>query len=201
MPDAKKSPTDAAGQMLKSLLVLARAIDQILQKQSDVSLGNRALPGSHLNVLLLLGHRGTETPSRIARFLGVSKPAVTQIVDAMIAAQLVRRRWGLSDRRVVSLELTTKGRRKFASVRRRQLQIVRVALADADNREKAHRAHVVEEITRSLLKAGKAYEGFCLQCGAHADGSCVLVGGKASCLLRETTPHSSRRDGSMNHRA
>ncbi|MFH1109079.1 MAG: hypothetical protein V1790_07790 [Planctomycetota bacterium] len=43
---------------------------------------------------------------------------------------------------------------------------------------------VLQKITSSLAHADRTFTHFCLQCGAHADGSCVLIGGDADCLFR-----------------
>lgn len=78
---------------------LARA-----QRQTDQQFG---LTPVHWHVLSLL-HRGAiETMGDVAAKLCVSKGAATQILDVLVAKQLVRRTLDQHDRRVVRLQLTT----------------------------------------------------------------------------------------------
>ena len=79
---------------------LARA-----QRQTDQQFG---LAPVHWHVLGLL-HRGAiETMGDVAAKLCVSKGAATQILDVLVAKQLVQRTPDQHDRRVVRLQLTTR---------------------------------------------------------------------------------------------
>ena len=196
MSKRKSSTNKIAGDVLKSLLVVSRAVDQVLENSAVNAVTNGGLAVSRMRIVMFLGHRGEQTPTRVAKFLGVSKPAVTQIIDAMIRSGFVNRRAGLDDRREVELDLTMKGRRTFSAIRRKQTQVVRVALELAKHSSKGEWVSILHEITRSLLAADQTYEKFCLQCGAHADGTCVLLGGQACCLLRKkqsATPRPRRQ--------
>jgi DNA-binding MarR family transcriptional regulator len=61
--------------------------------------------------ILELVSRGTERSTQIASRLATSKPAVTAVVDGLVGAGLLNRSSVAGDRRVVRLELTSKGRR------------------------------------------------------------------------------------------
>lgn len=62
------------------------------------------------------------SPSELAEYLLLSRPAVTRLVDDLVAKHLLARRPGESDRRRIGLSLTTAGRKHlddyFAGARR-----------------------------------------------------------------------------------
>ena len=128
MPRRKQTlPLSAVDALLKALLVQARTVDHILGRRAVESAVKESLSPSKVQILRLLGQRGVQTSSQIARFLGVTKPAVSQIVDTMVRDRLMVRRPAKSDRREVRLELTKKGMTAFQAVRRQQRHYLRSA--------------------------------------------------------------------------
>ncbi|MHC4067107.1 MAG: MarR family winged helix-turn-helix transcriptional regulator [Planctomycetota bacterium] len=85
--------------LIKSLLVLARTVNHVLETRAVESAVGEQLSPSKVQILRLLGERGRQNSSRVAYFLGVSKPAVSQIIDAMSRDGLVSRETALHDRR------------------------------------------------------------------------------------------------------
>ena len=96
--------------LLKSLLVISRTIDHVLENRA-IEVSGQPLTPSKIQILRLLGQRGEQSSSQFARFLGVSKPAVTQIVTGMVDDGLLRRVDRPQDRRGFALKLTAKGKR------------------------------------------------------------------------------------------
>ena len=74
------------------------------QRQTDQQFG---LAPVHWHVLGLLHSGAIETMGDVAAKLCVSKGAATQILDVLVAKQLVQRTPDQHDRRVVRLQLTT----------------------------------------------------------------------------------------------
>lgn len=176
--------------LLKSMLVLARTVEYILEDRAVETAVDGPLSASKVQVLRLLGRRGGQTSTQVAHFLGVSKPAVSQIIDSMVASKLVARKSVKHDRRQVVLQLAERGKAQFRAVRRTQRQLVRGAFRASGNGEADSLADTLETLTKALVASDRAYEKYCLQCGAHADGSCVLVDGDAECVFLE---HKTRR--------
>lgn len=170
-------------ELLKAMLVLSRSVDQVLGIRAVQAASKTRLSSSKVQVLRLLGRRGSQTSTQTARFLGVSKPAVSQIIDAMVRSKQVTRQTGKTDRREVNLQITERGRTLLNAVQHQQRHYVRnaVRLAGAAGTKKW--VEMMEAISNGLAKADQAYEEFCLQCGAYGDGSCVLEGGKSDCLF------------------
>ena len=94
---------------LKALLVVSRTTQQILESSAVESAVGKSMSSSKVQILRLLGTRGAQMASQVARFLGVSKPAVTQIIDTMVKSKLVSRKVAKASRREVSLTLTANG--------------------------------------------------------------------------------------------
>jgi DNA-binding MarR family transcriptional regulator len=177
--------------LLKALLVQARTVDHILGKRAVESAVKESLSPSKVQILRLLGQRGVQTSSQIARFLGVTKPAVSQIVDTMVRDRLMVRRPAKSDRREVRLELTKKGMTAFQAVQRQQRHFLRSATRRLSKAQTSRWTELLQEMSTHLAKADSDFKEFCLQCGAHRDGTCVLSGGDAECpFLRHITPLS-----------
>lgn len=84
-----------------------------LSKRLEVALAEVELSMPQYRLLLFLSRR-SEVASRLAGHLAVSPPAVTTLVDGLVARGLVARTADPDDRRRVRHELTTAGRRSLA---------------------------------------------------------------------------------------
>jgi DNA-binding MarR family transcriptional regulator len=175
----KTTPVKTVDELLKSMLVLSRAVGYVIETRAVRAAAKHRLSASKVQVLRLLAFRGGQTCAKVARFLGVTKPAVTQIVDSMVRAKLVTRRTVPEDRREVNLQLSKKGLALFQTIRQEQRHYVRLAMRQAPNIGKC--IGVLNDMSAALAQADEAFESFCLQCGGHGDGACVLVGGGARC--------------------
>lgn len=168
--------------LLKTMLVLSRAVDHSLEANAVEAAVGETLSSSKVQILRLLGHRGNQTASQLARYLAVSKPAVSQIIDTMVRAKLVNRRTAKEDRREVNLSLTPKGKKFSQSVLKEQRQFLKSALKQSKNFSASRWLKAMQEATEGLARADKSFNHYCLQCGAHDDATCVLPDGDAECL-------------------
>jgi DNA-binding MarR family transcriptional regulator len=184
---------ETAEELLKCFLVLSRTIDHVLEARAVEMAVREPLSSSKIRILGLLGHRGGHRASDVAKFLGVTKPAVTQIIDTMIRSRLVRRKPGEQDYREVFLELTDRGKRVFRTLRSRQRHLIRVALTRAQRREAQPWIGALREMTQALAQADDTVTEYCLQCGAHADGTCILEGGDACCRFLQPGFHPQEK--------
>lgn len=191
----KPSGTKRVDDILKAILVLSRTTEYVLETQAvNAAVNGRKgssssqshLSGSKVKILRLLGQRKGQTSTQVARFLGVSKPAVTQIIDSMMRAKLVTRRTGTRDRREVNIQLTPKGRDLNQSVRRTQRLYIRNALRNRSKHDADRWVATLRDVSGVLALADRAFQRFCAQSNAHEDGTCVLEGGDATCLYRQT---------------
>lgn len=70
------------------------------------------------SVLMLLMHEGRKTMGELALALGVSKSAVTQLLNSLIEQGFIERNQDEQDRRVAYVELSRDGVRHLRRVRR-----------------------------------------------------------------------------------
>jgi len=187
----KQSGVAIVDQMAKAMLVAARTVDYVLESRAVEVATDTPLSNSKVQVIRLLAQRAGQTSSQVARYLGVSKPAVSQIIDSMVRSKLVTRKTSKSDRREVNLTLTEKGKNLNKVVRAQQRHFIRNALRGVNATNAKRWIDTLTEIASALGLADKAFEDHCMQCGAHDDGSCVLVGGDATCHFLEYQPRAA----------
>ncbi len=186
--------------LLKAMLVLSRAVDHSLEANAVEAAVGETLSSSKVQILRLLGHRGNQTASQLARYLAVSKPAVSQIIDTMVRARLVNRRTAKEDRREVNLSLTAKGKKFSRSVLKEQRQFLKNALKQSKNFSAGRWLKAIQEATVGLARADKSFNHYCLQCGAHDDATCVLPDGDAECLYVQHEAELRRRAEARRNR-
>lgn len=100
------------GRIVDEVLMLLPVLMRELGRPDPVEMGAMARRGvsvdahvspGHVQVMILLG-RGPHSVSELAEALGVSSPAVTQLVDRLAEIGMVRRRHDEEDRRRVLVE-------------------------------------------------------------------------------------------------
>ena len=76
------------------------------------------MPLSHVQVLVMLDHRGSLSITEISQSFGIAKPNITPLVDRLIEEGLVMRERNSADRRVVNVVICEKGRERLADIYR-----------------------------------------------------------------------------------
>ena len=158
-----KAPLSVGGvdRLYKALSVLSRTVAHVLDTRA-VEAATGPLSQSKVQVLRLLAHRGGQTSGQVARFLNISRPSVTQLIDSLVESGLVTRRVAADDRREVALDVTKRGRQRFQAVRREQRHLLRSALRAAGGGEVDEWITVLQQISSSLAHADRAFTHFCL---------------------------------------
>ncbi|HMQ09229.1 MAG TPA: MarR family transcriptional regulator [Candidatus Nanoperiomorbaceae bacterium] len=103
------------------------------------------------SVLMLLMHEGRKTMGELALALGVSKSAVTQLLNSLIEQGFIERNQDEQDRRVAYVELSRDGVRHLRRVRRggaRQITQLFDLLTDEELQQ-------IETITAKLVNRAK----------------------------------------------
>jgi DNA-binding MarR family transcriptional regulator len=113
------------------------------------------LDGPRASLLSVLVFGGPQSVSRLARVEQVSPPAVTKMVDALVAAGFVRRERSTTDRRVVNVAATPAGRRLIDRGRAARVRAVETLLEDATPEDLAALRRAAEVVARALaVQAG-----------------------------------------------
>jgi len=84
--------------------------------------GRRQASLSHWFVLGIIEQEGSVTVKQLSAMLGISSPAVTQIVEALARSGYIVRKKSSRDRRAVDLRLSPAGRRHMANMKRAHLK-------------------------------------------------------------------------------
>jgi DNA-binding MarR family transcriptional regulator len=101
------------------------------------------LPAPQLSALSVIVYGGPITLGALAAAEQVRPPTMTRLIAAMEAASLVERETDATDRRVVRIRATAKGRRLLEEGRDRRIAVIAEALATLPAKD-------VAEIERAL---------------------------------------------------
>lgn len=143
------APPDARAQALEAFCRLMRALNRAPQSwlATDLTL-------AQLKALLYLSARGRASGRELARALGVGPPAVSQLVDRLVAHGHVQRAEDPTDRRITWLSLTERGQATVERLlldRRERLAAVLDALGPDEL------ARVAEALTGLAAAAERLY--------------------------------------------
>src|SRR4051812_27896856 len=105
------SPTECADGLLETIPLLMRVIRTNVRTTAGAEF---SVP--QFRALAFLGRNQYAMLSDVAAFLGLTHPAASKLIDGLVDAKLVNRENHATDRRRISLELTSAGHRRYASV-------------------------------------------------------------------------------------
>jgi DNA-binding MarR family transcriptional regulator len=110
--------------------MLHTVVVRLLRRAATADVG-MSLDGPRASLLSVLVYGGPLPITRLAEIERVSPPAITKLVDALEAANLVRRNRSQHDRRVVLVEPTSAGRRTLERGRLARVRLIADLLNDA----------------------------------------------------------------------
>jgi DNA-binding MarR family transcriptional regulator len=128
---------------------IVRALPEIVRGAAPRHIVARRLGVLQVRALLRLAGVDTRTMGELARDLGVSCPAASQVADVLVELGLARRERAAADRRVVLLRLTDQARamvEQGLAVRRRQVEEVLAQLSPAEQRGFARGVQLLAEV-------------------------------------------------------
>jgi DNA-binding MarR family transcriptional regulator len=112
---AQSEPADPAGD--ESLAEALTAIARQLRERSAKTLAPWDITPAHLRALRVLARHGTMRLSELSDRLQIAPRTATEVVDALQARDLVRRRADPADRRAILVEVTDRGAAVLAEIR------------------------------------------------------------------------------------
>ena len=138
----------------RMIALLPQMLRGFARRESNyLSRGKITIP--QLGALEFLSARRESPMNELARHLGVTRPAATGLVDRLIIQGLVERQGDRSDRRVVRINLTSKGRRVLDNIwsqKRRMLQEIFGQLSPAD---RAQYLSTLEQVVKILAEGDR----------------------------------------------
>ena len=129
--------------IVDEIVMLLPVLGRLLDKPDSVALDEIARQGIPTDVHVSPGHvqimialaRGPHSVRQLAEVVGVSSPAVTQLVDRMVEIGMVERRHDIKDRRVVLVDYVPGMQqiaRRIVNGRRQQLSWVVERMTDEE---------------------------------------------------------------------
>ncbi|GIX47181.1 MAG: hypothetical protein KatS3mg131_1392 [Candidatus Tectimicrobiota bacterium] len=134
----------------------ARALYAALRALSQAVYGapaGQALGEAEWEALRVLGERGECRMRELAAACGVALSTATGLVDRLVAKGLVQRRHGESDRRLVLVRLTGRGRLLYQERLEADMRLVLGMLQPLGAREQRQLVALLEKIVRALPQA------------------------------------------------
>ena len=138
-----KSPDPNLDRILESMVYLYSESRRVTRAVAE----QYGLTGSQLLVLKMLEPRGQLSLSELSERIRAKNSTVTGIIDRMERDGLVQRRRSGEDRRVVYIELTSRGRKLASDAKVDPMQLFRALLEDLPSRDAAE----LERITTKLV--------------------------------------------------
>ena len=117
--DHRNTERDATLEHLYDMLFQAWPLMRRKLLPSSAQQAEFGMPLSHVQVLVMLDHRGSLSITEISQSFGIAKPNITPLVDRLIEDGLVMRERNSADRRVVNVVICEKGRERLADIYRR----------------------------------------------------------------------------------
>ena len=114
----RSAERDAALEHLYDMLFHAWPLMRRRLLPSSAQQAEFGMPLSHVQVLVMLDHRGSLSITEISNSFGIAKPNITPLVDRLIEEGLVMRERNSADRRVVNVVICEKGRECLADIYR-----------------------------------------------------------------------------------
>lgn len=160
--------------------LLSEIFAEIIQKgvnskQSQSKKSNGDITPSLIHCLQYIFLHGDASVRKIARGLGVSLPAASQLVDRCVKKGLLARAENESDRRLAAVSLTENGRTLVSRFRRDKSEWFSDLLDDMDDDKRAALAESLEEFIKvALLKSEQDIDTACVRCGIDHLAFCVV---------------------------
>jgi DNA-binding MarR family transcriptional regulator len=161
--------SDAKLENVVGALALALS-DDLLRKVHDQA----PEPGPAAAAIALLRHEPGMAIERLRRALGLSHPGAVRLVDRLVAAALVVRRPGLTDRRAVALHLTEDGERRCDAILGARRGSMARVLGTLDEAERRVLGLLTEKLLAGLIGGVDDAYSVCRLCDTGACRDCPV---------------------------
>lgn len=91
------------------------------------------------------------TMQEVAKFLSITPPSATSLIDGLIQSGMVTRVSDASDRRMIRLEISLKGKQILGKTHKEMMLHIRQVLEKLDSKD-------IDDLIRIMKKLQKAYE-------------------------------------------
>lgn len=145
----KKSVAKASRVDSEKLLSLMFEMGRVI-RQACVKSGSADLALSSVETLRFIAEADAPTMRDVARYLRITAPSATALVEGLVREGFISRKADASDRRKVLLSVSAKGRKTLAETMRTKREAIRSVLAGLS-------ASDTRELSRILGSVIKSY--------------------------------------------
>ncbi len=132
---------------LKIMEVLPQIVKGLARyEQNDLTRGEITLP--QFWALIYLGRQEKSKMSSIAGYLGISRAATTGLVDRLIVQKLVSRKDDLKDRRIVWIELTSKGEEVISRIKKQKIQTLIEVFGKISSKDRERYLNILQQVAK-----------------------------------------------------
>jgi DNA-binding MarR family transcriptional regulator len=142
---------DNALELMKHLGAIARAY---LFRDSTRAKRSPLLSRHEMRALATLGDSGLCAMRTLAAELAVSPSALTALIDKLVSKDLVRRTVSAKDRRMVMVELTARGQKRYEERRKNRLRMAEAMLSALNRGEGEELLRLMGKIRARALGSG-----------------------------------------------
>jgi DNA-binding MarR family transcriptional regulator len=110
------------------------------------------LSHSQAGVLFMIHHHSGANAKQISDYLGVTKSAITQLLDPLVVNDFIERQNDQQDRRIVRFNLTAKGKKALKEIHKLKYSGIRSALDNLSDHELEQLAKLHKKAAQNLTK-------------------------------------------------
>ncbi len=105
-------------------------------------------------VLEFINRHGAQKMSVLAKTIKISLPAMTKLVDKLYSLNMVKRNYDPKDRRIIKIELSTKGAKQVAIITEQRQQLAAKFFGRLSEHDRQEYLRILKEI-RNVLQSTK----------------------------------------------
>ena len=174
-------PKKQVQEFIRNTYVLSGVVREALLPELLSAAGAENLTFEKMNVLKVIDSHGAHTLNLLAKFLAVTPPAASVMIDKLVKLNYVSRAENPHDRREVLITVTPSGHKlvkQFEETSRKRFHSI---LHNLSGEDVAVFNRVVHRFARALLRTTERKTSLCLQCGAFETGGCLIPDIKGIC--------------------
>jgi len=110
------------------------------------------LSHSQVGMLFMIHHHSDANVKKISEHLGVTKSAITQLLDPLVSNGFILRQTDTSDRRIVRFSLTDKGKKALKEINKLKFSGLRAALDNLSDSDLEKLANLHRKAAAKITK-------------------------------------------------
>lgn len=143
------------GEFSKKVAEIIPSIHIAVLKSQPELISKTALTLQQLMLMEALRFLGPSKMSNVAKLLGVTKSAVTGLTDRLIKGKYVRRLSAKGDRRVIKLDLTSKGKEFAEKMAEHRLDMIRKLFSNINEKDRTRYVDILLKIKQNIDRQEK----------------------------------------------